>query len=198
MKNPTKTLLATVAFALLACAAFAPQAQAIPITGRIDFGGIANVNTGNPGTATAFTGFSNVSVSNFGAISPTGAYAGLGGTTGVTMNPFSFNPFVAPAGPLWTFMSGGVTYSFNLTGLSSVMQSPFGLIVSGYGSATITGGMTAYEATAGTFTISMQSGGSPNFSFSADSLVPEGGSALALLGMALLGVEIFRRKVKIA
>ena len=197
-----KKTLATFAIGL-ACVAFALQANAVPITGKIDFfGNLTTNNGGNLNTATAFTGFSGVVVVVNGALTPTGSYAGSGGPVSnvqaVTMTPFSFNPF--PGGgviPVWTFTSGftGLTYSFDLTSISSVSQPGNNtLTVVGSGIAHITG----FTDTFGTFFISTQGPTGPSFTFSATTTTPEGGSALALLGIGLVAIEVVRRKLATA
>lgn len=198
MKNLTKAIMATLAVAFLACSVFTDNAQAVPITGRVDFGGIVQTDSGDLGNAHAFTSFSGVTVSNLPPVTPTGSYLGTGGAA-VTMNGFGFNPFVAPmppAGRLWTFTALGQVYTFDLLGISSILQNATGLVVSGFGTAMISGGATMYDVTPGTFSISLQpNGGGSMFSFSATSTAPEGGSALALLGLGLVAVEALRRKL---
>jgi hypothetical protein len=57
MKNSTKTLFATLAVLVFACATFNPQAQAVRINGGISFGGGFTTDTGDVNTATAITSF---------------------------------------------------------------------------------------------------------------------------------------------
>lgn len=189
MKNPTKTLLAALAVAFLACAAFSPQAQAVMISGGISLGGTYTTDTGNINTADAFTSFSGVFV-----VSGAGDYSGVPGGTGVSMNPFTFDPFGGPVVPLWTFMFAGSTYSFDLTSASIVTQGGNSLVLEGAGDLMITG----FDTTPGSWVFTANQGGG-SFSFSSsNAAVPEGGSALALLGIALLGVEVLRRKLATA
>ena len=106
---------------------------------------------------------------------------------------FTFSPLPLGGAPVWTVQSGN--FSFNLTSVSANREDD-GLLLSGVGvvSSTI-GGL---DDTAGTFFFSLQ--GSKNdasFSWSSNtSSVPEGGAAIALLGLSLLGLEGARRRMK--
>ena len=188
----SKTILATFAVILLACAAFSPQAQAAMITGGISLGGAFTTDTGNVNTANAFTSFSNVFV-----VSVNGDYSGVptgGSSPAVTQNPFTFDPFTLPVTPLWTFMFGGNTYSFDLLSCSISQQGGGSLILTGSGTLNITG----FDATSGDWVFTgNQAGGTFSFS-SSNAAVPEGGSALILLGLGLVGLEVLRRKLVVA
>jgi hypothetical protein len=155
------------------------SAFAIPITGTIDFTG----DTAITANQVTFPGDERVD-------SGTGAYAGVTNGTPVTFTNFSYNPFVGPVAPLWTFNFGGNTYSFNLmTATSSEAGGFFNL--SGTGMLSITGGV--YDATPGTFFYSSQG---TRASFSAQNVatsVPEP-ATLGLLGLGLLGVGMARRR----
>ena len=112
-------------------------------------------------------------------------------------SPLVFNPFPA-AGytPVWTATktttNGVVTASFDLLTLNIVSQSNTFLELSGTGIMKLTG----FQDTPGVFRISGdQAAQTFGFSSTANSL-PEGGSAIALLGLALLGVEGARRRMK--
>ncbi len=192
-----KTLFATFAAALLACSVFSHQAGAVPITGTIDFAGQATFNTMSLATATQvinfrpFTGGPN----NTAAITnATGSFATTI-TPGVTFasfpNIYIFNPS-SPVTPLWT--AGGFT--FNLTSSTIVTQNSASLMITGVGILT---GPAGFDPTPGIWSFTTQSsGGAPSasFSFSADAAaVPDGGSTVALLGVALLGVVGLRRKL---
>lgn len=108
-------------------------------------------------------------------------------------SPLVFNPFPALGyTPVWTATKGGVTASFDLLTLNIVSQSNTFLELSGTGIMKLTG----FQDTPGIFRISGdQTGQTFGFSSTANSL-PEGGSAIALLGLALLGVEGARRRMK--
>lgn len=162
------------------------EASAIPIIGEISFAGSYTINNPDLSVATAFTGFTGVTVS----AAPTGDYSGLAGT-GVTQNAFSFDPF--PGGgvvPLWSLVAQPGT-TFDLLALNIAFESPTSLLLTGTGIAHKTG----RDNTPGTWVLSANTLGT-TFSFSStNSSVPDGGTTVALLGMALVGVEGLRRKL---
>jgi hypothetical protein len=196
MNNPMKALMAAFAVALLACA----TAQAVPITGQVTINGTATLNNQNLNQATAATSFSNAQT--FAPL--TGSYATVPLNTPVTFNPFSWSPSSAPVSPLWSFVTGGRTYQFNLLSLGVVSQSSTFLNITGIGTLTISGTGPTFDPTTGawSFTIS-NAGGNPSNTFtfgfnSQNTALPEGGSALALLGMSLVCLELVRRKLAAA
>jgi hypothetical protein len=170
-------------------------AQAIPITGSIDMSGTANnLNNTLLGSATSVAFFTGVTVGG----SPTGAFTGTLGSS-VTWSGFSWPSNVLVA-PLWHFMSvAGTTYSFDLANVSVFSQSNSFLNLMGSGTLHVDG----FDDTPGTwsFTISNPGGGAhANFDFTfANSQtaagVPDGGMTVALLGIAFVGLEGFRRKL---
>lgn len=182
------------AVAVLACSAFTEQAKADSITGGISLGGNYATNTGNINTATSFTSFSGVFIT-----SVAGSYSSVptgGSSPTVTQNGFTFNPFSGPVIPLWSFSSGGRMYSFDLTALTQRVQpGDDTLTLRGMGVLHITGSGPSYDDTVGSWVFTANQGGG-TFSFSSsNSAIPEGGSALALLGLGLVAVEALRRKL---
>ena len=149
------------------------------------------------GSADAALAFNGVTVGG----TPTGAYTGTAGTA-VTWSAFGWNPATTPVTPLWTFTTGGRTYSFDLTTVSIAGQNNFFLNLLGTGTLRITGGGPSYDPTPGTwsFTISNPDGADhQNFQFTfansqTASGVPEGGTTAMLLGAALCGIGLIRRK----
>jgi hypothetical protein len=149
-------------------------------------------------TATKFISFQDVDVGAASALS--GSYAGTSGAA-VTMTPFTWNPPTAstPINPLWTFVSGGDTYSFDLSALHLDFASPTGLFLSGLGTAHITGPGLTYQDTSGHWDFSSQTLGLATFTFSSTTTVPnvpDGGSTALLLGGSLLGLCAVGRKLK--
>lgn len=190
MKNSTKAFLATCAVALFSCFGFSPRAHAVPITGGIFFAGLFTTNTGNVNTATAFTSFSGVGVTG-----GSGSYAGTSGTS-VMMNGFSFIPFVPPVPTLWSFVFGGRTYTFNLTSVTSVVRPGDGtLTLAGNGIAQISGTGPTFDPTPYTFALTANQATGTFFTFGPGQTVPDGGFALALLGIGLTTIETLRRKL---
>jgi hypothetical protein len=195
MKNLTKTILAVLATGFIGCALFSQQAQASQIQGNINFAGGVQFDTNSLATATRVTtwfdsngnaGFSSVQVGATGDFS-----AILAGTQATMAQPWIFNPST-PTPSLWNV--GGFT--FDLLTSTIVTQTANFLNISGTGIITGNG----FDPTAATWAFSVQnsSGGERTlFSFSADSTaVPDGGSAVALLGIAFVGLEGLRRMLR--
>ena len=189
---------------LAASLAVTPTVFGAAILGEVGFSGTAVLN-GSLATATAFTSFSGVQVSD-----GTGSYeapALVSDVTAVTVTAFSFGsgsysmtPVSPVVDPLWTFSVGGTTYSFKLSAISvsrSVIPSTQFLNITGQGAASITG----YDNTPATFALSSsQSLGSSNVSSSftitstaIGTTIPEPG-ALSLLGVVLFGLVGRRRR----
>ena len=195
MKNSSKTLLAVLGTAFV-IGLLSQQAQATAISGDIQFAGSVRFNTNNLATATqvrhwfdirGHAGFSSV------AFGDTGDFASIAPGTDVTMaTPWIFNPST-PTPNFWSV--GGFT--FNLLSATIVTQTNTFLDVTGNGIISGNG----FTPTAGQFAFSVQNAGGGhhlNFSFSANEVeVPDGGSTVALLGLALTGIEVLRRKLRI-
>ena len=182
MKNrSSKTILVFFALGLISCALCVQQAQAVPITGVITFAGGVTLDQPSVNTATQVTSWVDPtvqSVSGFFA-----GFVGVGDTVTFT--------------PTWSFVSGAIAafwsvdgFTFNLIASSVVFQGDGFVSVSGTG--TITG--NGYHSN-GTWSFSAQDDPSNGvFSFSATS-APDGGATVALLGLALAGIEGIRRKL---
>lgn len=182
-----KTLLA-----LGAIAATALTSSAVSIAGNISIAGAAVADNTDLTVATAIT--------SFGASFVTAADGDYLGTAGqsVTYTPFAFRPVLSPSPvtPLWTFATGGLTYSFELTSLSiDAGGTANSLTLHGLGNATITGGTSSFDSTPGTWVFTLNNAGS-TFSYSSSDSVPtpDGGATAALIGVGLLGLGALRRK----
>jgi len=170
---------------LIVAAAFCGVlAKATPITGTINFDGVATTNSGDLTSATAFTSISGVTVVPVGL----GNYAG---TTGASANftPFSFSALTVA--PLWSFSVAGVNYWFDAAGVISVSHVSHGsatfLDLSGAGFANETG----FDTTPGFWSITDTAvGGETTFVFGADSAVPESGATTLLIGIGMAGVGV--------
>ena len=163
--------------------------QAIPISGSLTFSGGAVLNNTSVSTASQVTSW----------VSPQ-----------VESRDGSFVPFVSLLDPVsivapWSFTSGFIDdfwtvggFTFDLTSSSLIFQSGGFLNASGPGFITGHG----FDPTPGLwrFTAQDPSAGTPAvFSFSASTgaaavQVPDGGSAVSLLGLGLLSVGMLRRK----
>ncbi len=151
-------------------------AKATPISGDINFDGIAKTNTGNLATATKFTSISGVTVVPV----EDGNYTGTTGHA-VTFTPFSFS--AAGVTPLWTFTIGGTQYWFDATSITIVTQMKDFLNIGGSGVAYETG----FDPTAGTWSIT-DTGGKATVTFGSAATVPDGGATALLVGLGLAGV----------
>lgn len=182
-----KLALAVLAAGLVTSTFTCPQAQATMINGAITFAGGAIFDTDSLATATEVDTFLNVMVtSRDGDFAST---VNVGDSVSMT-TPYVFMPSMAtPA--LWSV--GGFTY--DLASSTVVLQTADFLLITGTG--TISG--NGFEATTGTWSFTSQSPDADGvFSFSAGSNaqgVPDGGTTVALLGIALAGVELIRRKL---
>jgi hypothetical protein len=184
--------------ALLATAFVAVGTQAYAFDGTVIFGssdGKSNVTVTNKKGSTTVAFGANWVVEPGGS----GAYTGTGGAA-VSYTNFTYTTgtgvITSPGATftLWSFVSGTHTYTFDLN--SPVVQGVnTGTVfqVSGTGTAFIDGA----DPSAGTWSLTGTSSGA-SFKFvssSVTAVVPDGGSAVALLGIALAGIEGLRRKI---
>ena len=101
--------------------------------------------------------------------------------------PWDFGPG-GPQPGLWSV--GGFT--FDLASSTIVTQIPDFLNVTGIGSITGNG----FDPTLALSTLTVTTLGSQLVFGAITSPVPDGGSAVALLGLALIGIEAVRRKLR--
>jgi VPDSG-CTERM motif len=191
----SKTLLALLTTAMLSCALFSQQAQATAIDGNIQFAGEVRFDTNSLATTTKvgtwYDVFHNAGFSS--VTSGTGDFAGIASRVQADMaQPWAFNPST-PTASLWSV--GGFT--FDLLSSTIVTQNASTLVIEGTGIVSGNG----FDPTAMDWMFTTQSSSGrtrTTFSFSANGVaVPDGGSAVALLGIGLTGLEILRRKLRI-
>jgi VPDSG-CTERM motif len=191
----SRTVLAVLATGALSCALFSQQAQATSINGEIQFAGEVQFDTNSLATATRvvtwFDVFHNAGFSS--VTSGSGDFAGIApGTQAAMAQPWIFNPST-PTPSLWSV--GGFT--FDLLSSTVVMQTASTLVIEGTGIVSGNG----FDSTAMDWNFTTQSSGGrtrTTFSSSANgAAVPDGGSAVALLGLALTGIEVLRRRLKL-
>jgi len=192
MQNLTKTLLALLAAGLVITALSTHEAQATNINGTIDFAGAARFDSSHLDAATKVIRWrdvnGNLGFSNVAATS--GDFSGipLGSLTAMA-TPWIFT---AATPGLWSVAG----FTFNLLSSTVVMQTSTFLNISGIGIVSGNG----FDPTEGAWAFTSQNAGGNHifFSFSANSAsVPDGGSALALLGIGLGVIEFIRRRVRL-
>jgi hypothetical protein len=169
---------------IIAAVLCGPVAKATPISGTVNFDGVAKTNTGRLSTATAFTSISGVTV----VPNESGNYTGTTGAV-TTFTPFAFSALSVT--PLWSFSVGAVNYWFDASGTITVTH----FVVGSTSFLNISGGGTAYETgftpTLGTWSITDTSVGTETtFTFGADTAVPDSGATALLIGLGLAGVGV--------
>jgi VPDSG-CTERM motif len=188
MKRLSKTMLAVFATSVLGCAVFSQQAQAVQIQGNILL--VGRVTFDQPlATATTVTNwfdvFGNPGMSS--VLATTGDFSIPLLTSATMATPWVFNP-ATPTPSLWSV--GGFT--FDLLSATIVTQLPHFLNIEATGIIHGPG----FDDTPGTFQFAV-TGVGIRFGFAAlTQAVPDGGAAVALLGLALIGIEAVRRKLR--
>jgi len=171
------------------------SANATLITGEINMSGLATLNSTSLATATADVSNTGVTV----IVPDTGSFSGLAGTSVTTFNGFAFSG--GSATPLWSFVSGGWTYSFNLGSDSIEQQNANFLSLIGSGTLNITGAGSPYTPTLGTWSLQLTDatgGNSGSFQFGfteSNNSVPDGGTTMVMLGGAFCVIGAIRRKL---
>jgi len=191
-----KIIAIPVVIAAVAFVGLVPSIEAVPITGSIDIQGEGATLTpmGAPlGTATGVDGTNGV------VSSGSGSFAGTVGTL-VNLAPFTFNPATTPVA-MWTFTLGNLTYSFDLTSMVVGTDDSSLLTISGSGTLSITGAGSIWDPTTGNWTYQISSpetldAGDGQFNYqSTTTAVPDGGLTVILLGSALSGLTLLRKKI---
>jgi len=188
------------AAAFCAVALTGPSASATPINGSIAFSALG-VTVDNPNLANATT---FAVTAPYVAMDASGTYSAVAPLTPVIFNGFQFTGAAAVSSvtPLWTFTLGPVgnqiVYSFDATTVEASYNANIGeWDIGGQGLAMITG----YATTDGSWTVNL-SQTDASFAFDATSgasgraTVPDGGSSIAFLGSAFLGLGAFARKIR--
>lgn len=186
---------------IAAAVAVTTAVQAIPISGTIEMGGEANLNTSDMGSATSITSWPLVYV-----VTDSGAFSSIPGLpTFTTVNMNSAAWVFAPApgvalNNLWNV--GGFQFNFQS---DTVSQSATALTIIGFGTIVSTVNGSGLDPTAFEWELSAETpttGGNVQFTFSATAepnsngnAVPDGGITVAFLGLALAGLEGLRRKL---
>src|ERR1700722_4180996 len=177
-----------VAAAVTAIVCFTGVVQAIPITGNIGFSGTADLNSGSVNTASAVVanGWANTLVG-----SDSGSFGFIPTLTPVIMTSSQWN-FVSGALPSFWSVGG---FTFNL--ISSSIFSQGGGFLNVLLSGTVSGNLYDVTPFSGSFQVSDPStNGQVTFterlSFNS---VPDGGTTVVMLGLGLLSLGLFRKKL---
>jgi hypothetical protein len=183
-----KNIISKLAITAVALVVTAQVSQAVPISGSIGFTGQASYDTGSVGTANEVTHWFNTAVNG-----TSGSFDILALNSPATLfSPWAFDT-TTPINDFWT--AGG--FSFELLSSSIITQGPGFVFVTGTG---IVSGPAGYDATTFDWNFSSQGNpvttGSPlTWTFSASSdHVPDGSTTLVLLGSALSGLALLKRK----
>lgn len=109
----------------------------------------------------------------------------------VEYHDFSYDP-LSVSNPIWSLTTPGLA-SFDLLSINSIVESSSGLILTGSGLLHAIG----FDSTPGDWSFSANSTGT-YFTFSnqttANAAVPDGGSTVLLLGVAIIGLGILSRR----
>lgn len=168
-----------------AVAALCSSVQATPITGSIGFGGTYTQNGGNSGDLSTAT---TMSINTVTIQSTTGSF--IGATSPIFATPIAVNPGTGLS-QLWQVLVGAVTYTFNVTSESQPFTSASQLNLAGSGTITDSIG----DSAAGTWQLGFGvSGDSFTWQSTSAANVPDGGTTVALLGGALAGLGLLKRK----
>ena len=178
-----KNILKVVAVAAVALA-LTSSVQAVPVTGNIGFSGAVQLNSSSVQTATEALAWFNTVVN-----ATSGSFTTVPNGTAVALaTPWFFNSGAQPN--FW--ITGGFT--FNL--ISSAIYSQDNLFLNVVLAGTVTG--NGFDATAftGTFQVANPSANglttfTERLSFNS---VPDGGTTVMLLGAALSGMALIKRK----
>ena len=175
--------------------------HAIPISGSINIGSnpggaIWKGDTANVNTISKIVSFGAVSVTSSAAINGVNTFFNQGVANGdlVTMKPLDFvTPFIL--NPLWSVDGFTFTLSppISISRIDNPSPTPDTLRLSGTGTIKFAG----FDDTMGGWTWSGQLDGTSTFTFSSTTIaaVPDGGMTVALLGAALSGLALLRRKL---
>jgi hypothetical protein len=197
MKIHLRSGLVTLAIAVIACSTCGQSAHAFSIGGSIEFGGSAKATMATKkGITTTTLTFANP----WHVIADDGDYSSVPVGTSATFKTVKYTgsgtgaTLTAPVIPQWTFTFNGGTYSFDLMTLTDAVVTSTAMNLSGTGTVQIGSDSApaswALQGTGSKFTF--------KFSSSTTTAVPDGGSAAALLGIALIAVAALRKNLKVS
>jgi VPDSG-CTERM motif len=181
-----------IAGAAVAALAVTASLQATVITGGI---GIAGAYTAN-GTAGDLTTATSMTIAGpFTAVNESGTFIGAINSTITFASPIAVNPAnnLTPNKVLWTVEVGTTTYTFTVTSESESVDTANQVTLIGQG--TFTDGNSA-DTAFGTYQLGFGVT-QTTFSFQNNSQtnVPDGGTTAMLLGTALMGLGLLKKKL---
>jgi hypothetical protein len=186
MKNRTIKYLACAAVLL----GLAATVQANTISGSIGFSGDFTQNGGLSGDLSTAN---SMTIATTAVGSTTGAF--VGATTPVFLSPFAVNANVPSlvGAQMWSVVVGSTTFTMDITSAVQWVTTVDSLGLKGSG--TIKDGVAA-DDTLGTWQVNFGNTGQ-SFTWQATSAnrVPDGGMTVMLLGAALSGLALIRRKL---
>jgi hypothetical protein len=170
----------------MACAA---SLQADPITGSTGFTGSYTASNSNLTTANDVITITSASINGI----QTGSFVGAVLTS--FSSPITLNSPVSPTfvEPLWSETVGTHVFSFVSTSDTTLLDTPNINVITGTG--TITDSSDG-DTVSGTYNMSFNVSGATFTWNGTSATVPDSGSAVALLGIALAGIEGVRRALR--
>jgi len=180
--------LAGAAIAVLAVTA---SVQATPISGSIGFTGTYVQNGGAHGDLSTATSMSINLPPTVHDVSGIFASGPISSPTFATPIGVNGNAPSLVGAQLWSVVIGGVTYSLVVTTEAQPFTSPQTLVLQGAG--TMMDGTVA-DNTAGTWQLSFGVSGDSFTWQSTSASVPDGGATVMLLGLALSGLGLLKKK----
>jgi hypothetical protein len=187
-----KKLVTYLVVGLLGCTVLTNKAKATQITGSISFtdSGTPVLVDGSGFGVDPVTGITSYG----GTISVSGASGSFAAALGASpvnfATPFNFSE--TGTNLLWSFTSGGLTYSFSETSIdvisNGVAPTSGFLNVAGLGTISITGGSSTFTSTPGSYSITSVGSGLVVSFGSSTTALPDGGYTVALLGSVMLGL----------
>lgn len=163
--------------------------QAVPITGSIGFTG---TYTQNGGTAGNLSTAVSMTINTFAIGVATDDLAGAIPVSFASPIGVNGNPPSLVGGQLWSVNVGGTIYTFDVTTLTQTFTSATQINLEGSG--IMKNGVD--EDTAGTWQLGFgKTGAAFTWQSTSATNIPDGGTTVMLLGAALSGLGLIRRKL---
>jgi hypothetical protein len=163
--------------------------QAVPINGSIGFTGTYTQNGGSSDNLTTATSFT---INTISVNTTAGVFVGAGSPT--FASPIGVNPAnnLIPSIQLWSVLVGSTTYRLLVTTETESLDTMAQLNLLGAGM--ITDGNSA-DNTFGVWQLGFGLSGSSFTWQSTSAAVPDGGATVTMLGLALSGVALLKKKI---